>query len=535
MNLWYIINKENAVRKAYPEGDMMMYILKRGIGLLLAVSLLMLCASGILMVQTPVRAYDSGDYSWVKDETDLKEAVNDLPSPSHPGTAAQKKQIQAVADRLSELTERGKRNASESVIKKLAKYYNTAFGLSPIDGKEDIDLVDTDETSKKRIDEDNSYAYGVMATFADGSSAHRLRVEQYKSSGSVLLKMDLKGFEGPVYVDFKLKGSPFSSSKDYYLRLDGSSTHLDVNVGSNHIRFIAPTEGEYRLYKSSDDDDDDDYDYDNLSSFWQDVVDDIEDAGSGSRVRVDLGSRTTVPTDVLRALKGRSVTMALYESNGNIISIYGKDVKIPSGSSVSLSTLRNTYDKKSSSSRSSSSSSSSSGSTGSIGTTGGTSSTGGTGSTGSGGLPVTGLPNGIGGLENTTVAGGTGTPNAGGAPTSAFPSVGLPVSPLPTIRTPSSTASSSSSSASETELKLPSASRDTDYRETSGPEGEQVAIQEPFDFPEPDVLAGSSRIGRVVDRVGLAGVLAFLGLAGITAALGGGLLTYAILSHRDGK
>lgn len=538
LEVWYIINVKNNSPALCRKGIIMMGVFKRGIGLIMAILPLVLCMSALMAAQTPVRAAHDSGYTWVEDEKDLKKAVNSLPTASSPN-AEEIAKIQAVAARLSHLTDKAKRNVSSSVIRQLAKLYNRAVGIHN-DGEDEVYLGDDDDTSSKTIEEEDSIAYGVSA--ANGTlSMSRLRIDQYKSSGSVLLKMDLDGFDGPIYVDLALHGKPFSTSKDYYFKVDGKSTHLDASIstsgGSNHIKFIAPEEGEYKLYQegSSSNSSNSSYDYDDLDSFWQGVVDDIESAGSGTRVRVNLGSRTSMPTDVLRALKNSTVTLALTESNGNIISIYGKDVKVPSGSTVSLATLRSTYDKNTlPASASSSASSSSSASAG-------------------GGLPVSPLPGGIGtgtsGAGGVTSVGGTGTPSAGGGPTSPvqtpslptskLPSSTLPVSPLPTLPSSASSSSSeaSSSEASSSEAESSStASFDTDFRGESGPEAENAAVREPVDLPEMPAMAGEdSRIGRVVSRVGLAGVLAFMGLAGITAALGGGLLTYAILRHREDK
>lgn len=531
LEVWYIIYKRNNSAALCRKGIIMMRVFKRGISLIMAILPLVLCMSALMGAQTPVRAARDSNYTWVEDEKDLKEAVNGLSTSSSP-TDDEKKEIQAVAARLSHLTDKAKRNVSSSVIRQLAKLYNRAAGINN-DGEDEVDLGDDDDSSSKRIEEDDSIAYGVSA--ANGSlSMSRLQIDQHKSSGSVLLKMDLDGFDGPVYVDLTLHGKPFSTSKDYYFKVDGKSTRLNASVstsgGSNHIKFIAPEEGEYKLYQEGSSNSSNSYDYDDLDSFWQGVVDDIESAASGARVRVNLGSRTSMPTDVLRALKNSTVTLALTESNGNIISIYGKDVKVPSGSTVSVSTLRSTYDKNTAPSSSSTAASSSSSASG-------------------GGLPVLPLPGGIGGGTSSdggiTAVGGTGTPNAGGGPTSPIqtsplpaanklPSAVLPVSPLPTL--PSNASSSASEPSSSTEEASSAASVDTDFRDEASPEAENVALREPVDLPEMPAMAGEdSRIGRVVNQVGLAGVLAFMGLAGITAALGGGLLTYAILRRRDDK
>lgn len=535
LEVWYIINVRNDSAALCRKGIMTMRVFKRSISLIMAILPLVLCMAALMAAQTPVRAARDSNYTWVEDEKDLKEAVNDLPTASSPN-ADQIAEIQAVAARLSHLTDKAKRNVSSSVIRQLAKLYNRAVGINN-DGEDEVDLGDDDDSSSKRIEEDDSIAYGVSA--ANGSlSMSRLQIDQHKSSGSVLLKMDLDGFDGPVYVDLALHGKPFSTSRDYYFKVDGKSTRLNASVstsgGSNHIKFIAPEEGEYKLYQegsSNSSNSNSSYDYDDLDSFWQGVVDDIESAASGTRVRVNLGSRTSMPTDVLRALKNSTVTLALTESNGNIISIYGKDVKVPSGSTVSVSTLRSTYDKNTAPSSSSAAlSSSSAAASGSS----------------SGGLPVSPLPGGIGGGTSggVTAVGGTGTPNAGGGPTSPIqtsplptnklPGSTLPVSPLPTL--PTDIASSSSQpSSSETESSS-TASFASEFRDESSPEAENVAVREPMDLPEMPAMAGEdSRIGRVVNQVGLAGVLAFIGLAVITAALGGGLLTYAILRRRADK
>ena len=80
----------------------------------------------------------------------------------------------------------------------------------------------------------------------------------------------------------------------------------------------------------------------NLDYFWRPVDASIKNAKSGDRVRVNLGAQTSVPFQILQSLYGRDVTLALYESDGNIISIYGKEMASPS-SNLSVAALRRMY------------------------------------------------------------------------------------------------------------------------------------------------------------------------------------------------
>lgn len=74
-----------------------------------------------------------------------------------------------------------------------------------------------------------------------------------------------------------------------------------------------------------------DADYD-VSEFWWDVIERIRDADDGDSIRVNIGSRATVPTPVLYELQDLRVMLVLRPSSGNNVYIYGRDIDYISSS-----------------------------------------------------------------------------------------------------------------------------------------------------------------------------------------------------------
>lgn len=420
----------------------------------------------------------------------MRNAVNALSASDQVG-------IDGVSAALSRLTTAEKKKLPAATIRKLGEYYNKIHAISS-NGRDKV-RVSSNVSYNKTIDASDSYAYGVSASAGRSAS---LSVSQKAVSGSAIANMDLSGFYGPVVVYLAAPdGWGIVSSRDYYVTTPSGNRTANV-TGSNprYIYFTAPVTGTYKLYKGSVSDNDDDDD-DDRSSFWDDVMDGIRDADIGDRIRVSMGSRNSVPADVLRVLRGRSVTIVL-RKDGKTVTIYGKDIpKIPeSRSSYSFSTLKNLYgDHSSSSSKPSSSGASSSKRPDASSSTAGTQ-----------------------WIIDTPPAASAAAPTA-----PAIPSVALPPAPLPSSPIAPSTVSSP-----EDEEDLFS---DADEVYEPRQHEDLPPIEEPVDDPEsadqlsaslPDNPPEVQADGR---ETNLLKMFVFMGLVVLTAALGGGLLTYTIL------
>lgn len=474
---------------------MMYHTLKKAASLLLAVSLLFLWVSALLFTQMPVQAVDTN----ITTASQLKKLVDGLSSGSSLA------EVQGVASQMANLSDSEKRRVSSATLRDLAQYYNTAAGITPSNGRDRVSVDHGDESGSRRIDEDGSYACGVSAGWADGRT-HQLQIDQDDSSGSVYLKMTFSGLKGPAYVNLDMEGSSFSSSRDYYLKWDGYKISASVSSGS--LRFVAPGNGIYRLYRDKDTGSSSNryygsgknwYTYpdkpstgsSNLDFFWRPVDANIQNANNGDRVRVNLGAQTSVPFQVLQSLYGRDVTLALYEPDGNIISIYGKEMSSPS-SNLSVAALRRMYAIPKGTSQPPENSSSS--------------------------CPQQAEP-------SSSLSGSISTPNAGGAPAISGSTWQTP---------PPATGGSETDASSLKPVPLEiEPVFNFDALEPQAPEEQTVAYQEPVSIPAPE--KGSPQMQRIAARAGMGSILLFLGLAGLTAALGGGLLTYLIVLRRSGN
>ncbi|WP_101909340.1 MBG domain-containing protein [Marasmitruncus massiliensis] len=193
-------------------------------------------------------------------------------------------------------------------------------------------------------------SYGTSTT-ADLSVT--LYQETPNKSASLQFDAELSGGGQPAtpVTLFVALPSNFSKSKEYYVRrtYDDSDSRLSADIERHgDYYFVVFTtsvvdDATFRVIRNSSDDDDDDY---KVSSFWEDVIDDIADADYGDRIRVSTGTRTTVAADVLRELKGLPITLSLKRSNGQVINIYGKDIGyISSGKdSYTMTELAREYD-----------------------------------------------------------------------------------------------------------------------------------------------------------------------------------------------
>ncbi|MBE6906494.1 MAG: hypothetical protein E7476_09525 [Ruminococcaceae bacterium] len=193
-------------------------------------------------------------------------------------------------------------------------------------------------------------SYGTSTT-ADLSVT--LYQETPNKSASLQFDAELSGGGQPAtpVTLFVALPSNFSKSKEYYVRrtYDDSDSRLSADIERHgdyyYVVFTTSVvdDATFRVIRNSSDDDDDDY---KVSSFWEDVIDDIADADYGDRIRVSTGTRTTVAADVLRELKGLPITLSLKRSNGQVINIYGKDIGyISSGKdSYTMTELAREYD-----------------------------------------------------------------------------------------------------------------------------------------------------------------------------------------------
>ena len=202
-------------------------------------------------------------------------------------------------------------------------------------------------------------SYGTCATAGLSVTLYQ---ETPNRSASLQFDADLSGGGQPatpvtLYVALP---SNFSKSKDYYVRrtFDDSDSRLSADIERHgdyyYVVFTTSVvnDATFRVIRKSSDDDDD---Y-KVSSFWEDVIDDIADADYGDRIRVSTGTRTTVAADVLRELKGLPITLSLKRSNGQVINIYGKDIGyISSGKDYyTMTELAKEYDSSEASTSSSS-------------------------------------------------------------------------------------------------------------------------------------------------------------------------------------
>lgn len=144
-----------------------------------------------------------------------------------------------------------------------------------------------------------------------------------------------------------------------------SGSHIRVNVSE-----LSPFAIVWRdRYSSSDDDDDYDNNYDSaleaalknqkkMKAFWADVVEELEDTRAGKTVTVDAGEYDYIPISVLKAIKGRNVTLKIKNDTTKTIVLNG--LRLPTSSSLRSSyTMKELYKEVNGSSASSGTSSSS--------------------------------------------------------------------------------------------------------------------------------------------------------------------------------
>lgn len=244
-------------------------------------------------------------------------------------------EVRRIAEAVRALSGREQDRLSRSTLEKLDAEYCKRFGYTH---ETTVDVRD-DGVSSNRIPR-GSHAYGV----ASATGGNRVvKLYQQKPSGSSVLQFELEvdgssaSLPAPIVVYVALPGN-ISSSRDYYLKSpDGE---ISASVSRDYLAFTTSTLGRFRLYRerssSWDDDDDDDdwYRYRSrndrrdyvVTSFWESVIDAVHDAKEGDRLRVNIGTRTEIPADLLRELKGRRVMLVLRPTRGESVTIRGQEV-----------------------------------------------------------------------------------------------------------------------------------------------------------------------------------------------------------------
>ena len=316
-------------------------------GVCMALAVFMAIA-GTPLFSVGAQAYDSGHPPVTARETAA--AVNAM-------HATDAQEVDWIVAAMRALPSREKALLASTTIRKLDAAYAFCHGYS-----QSLTVRDGTATAN-RISKTSASISG--GTAAAGGSVSVTLWQDKPSSSSVYLQFTTESshsLDAPVVYSFS-RPSNISTAYDYYIK-DESGNRMTASVSSSTVSFVAvEPESTFRVYRgsktSSDDDEADDPEV--MTAFWEDVVSDIKRAERGERVRVTVGSRTTMPADVLRALRGRSVSLALRRSSGETIVIDGKDLPIipVSRDYYTMTTLKRLYGSSpslSSSSRASSSS-----------------------------------------------------------------------------------------------------------------------------------------------------------------------------------
>ncbi|MEM1484046.1 hypothetical protein V6615_04095 [Oscillospiraceae bacterium PP1C4] len=254
-------------------------------------------------------------------------------------------EIDTLADAMRALSTSEKRRLSRSTISKLGDLYRNAHSFT-----ENVNVYSSGFSTSSRMP-NSSDCYG--AALAAGANV-TIDLDQMEPTSSASLQFtasmnsSTRSIGAPVTLRVALPDN-FSTSRDYYIRSDDGSLDCSLERVSGENQYYAVfttlTMGTFRLIRESSSSQTNNNDYE-ISSFWEDVIDQIVDANPDDRIRVNVGSRTTMATDVLRELKGTEVTLVLRRSNGETISIYGKDIKSVSSSKdyYTMKTLADLYD-----------------------------------------------------------------------------------------------------------------------------------------------------------------------------------------------
>lgn len=297
--------------------------------------------NGYLVIFTPKPEEQEKGYSVTDKEIVVEVTASDYDTASAITEAVRNisgksnDEVRRIVEAMRALNSREQDRLSRSTIEKLDAEYCGRFGYTH---KTEIDVCD-DGVSSNRIPR-GSYAYGVAA--ATGGN-RTVKLYQQKPSGSSVLQFELEvdgssaSLYAPIVVYVALPNN-ISSSRDYYLKSEDGE--ILSSVSRDYLVFATSTLGRFRLYRerssSRDNDDDDDgrycyryryrdRDYD-ITPFWEAVIDAVHDAKEGDRLRVSTGTRTDIPADLLRELKGRDVMLVLFPSRGQSVTIRGQKI-----------------------------------------------------------------------------------------------------------------------------------------------------------------------------------------------------------------
>lgn len=305
---------------------------KRICGVMVALIVLMTSLTPLLaQEQGSSRTWDS--WGSLTTAADIRRAVSDLNSSSS------KEDVEYVASAVRSLSRREQERLTNSTIRTLGDYYNRYYS-------EDVKIYTSGFTSGRKMNE--SYSYG--AAVAAGGDVRITLDQRDPSSSRTVLQFYMtanQSLDGPVILDIGLPDN-FNNSYDYYVRGPDGRLSVDIHRDGDirYARFTTLSTGTFQLVRSSEKEDDV---YDDgspmLSSLWRSVISAIRQAGSGERVQVDMGTRTSVPADVLRELRRSNTTLCLRYSDGEQLVISSAQVGVipASRDSYSISVLEKMY------------------------------------------------------------------------------------------------------------------------------------------------------------------------------------------------
>ncbi|MCI8650228.1 MAG: hypothetical protein HFG20_08945 [Anaerotruncus sp.] len=276
----------------------------------------------------PVAAADA-DYPTAQA---LVQAVEELPDD------AQQEQVERLASALRKLSTREKKLLDQQTISRLGEFYNQYYS-------ESVKVHSKDFLSRQKIP-DKCISYGAAAAAGKGVV---IELEQRKPSNSeVVLQFYATSNQRPAGPFVLQVALPDNVSTDwaYTIKgLDGKiSTELVRVRKQNYVRFITRSLGSFQLLRETDEQAEADK-AGEMTDFWKKVENAIEQTTSGNAIYVRTGSRTTMPTQILRTLQNSGVTLILRRGNGTTITIDPADIdNVPSSKDYyTMGALANMY------------------------------------------------------------------------------------------------------------------------------------------------------------------------------------------------
>lgn len=252
---------------------------------------------------------------------------------------ADREQVNMIANAMRALSVAEQKRLGSNTIRRLDTAFAVNNGyLQRITAKEGT--VTTNRINKTSV-------ASAGATVSAGGSVSLTLWQDKPSSSTVLLQFSIEtdaSMITPVIYSFD-RPANISTAYDYYLR-DDAGNRMDASVSGSSFSFVAINpKSVFKVYRGGKADDKDPDDPEIVTPFWQEVIDEVDDARSGDRLRFDVGTRSTVPADVLRALYNRSVWLTLRPSRGDTFTIYGRDLpRIPTNRDYyTMTSLRNLY------------------------------------------------------------------------------------------------------------------------------------------------------------------------------------------------